>query len=137
MKVIGFDHIAIQTSHLDNAIEFYVDILGAELITRRKFKRRQMAWLRFGQTKIELFSKRDRETLLQWSDFYSGPVHISLLVEDLETFLKHVLAKGAEFHPSHPEPFTPPVKGAGMIAYLRGPDGEEVELRSLDDTGAE
>jgi hypothetical protein len=43
------------------------------------------------------------------------------------------LAKGARFHPSHPEPFLPPVPGASKIAYLLGPDGEEVEIRDRDD----
>jgi catechol 2,3-dioxygenase-like lactoylglutathione lyase family enzyme len=127
--VVSIDHIAVQTSDLDKAIHFYVDVLGAILLDRRSFKKRQMAWLKVGSTKIELFSKRQGETLEDWNDFYSGPVHIAFRVENLDAFLAEALAKGARFHPSHPAPFVPPVEGASKIAYLLGPDGEEVEIR--------
>ncbi|MGC3972265.1 MAG: VOC family protein [Pirellulales bacterium] len=123
------DHVALQTQHFDAAVEFYTRVLGAELLERRPFKRRQMAWLRLGAIKLELFSARDGETLEPWNDFTVGPVHIALRVPNLDAFLKHALAAGAKFHPSHPAPFTPPVPDARPIAYLLGPDGEEVEIR--------
>lgn len=130
---IKLDHVALQTSHFDAAIEFYTQILGADLLSRGRFKRREMAWLRLGTgdaaVKLELFSRRDGETLAPWTDFTSGPVHLALRVPNLEEFLADALAKGAAFHPSHPGPFTPPVAGAKPIAYLLGPDGEEVEVR--------
>ena len=129
MKILAVDHIAVQTSNLDAALQFYVGVLGANLIVRQKFKRREMAWLSVGNTKIEMFSKRSGETLKPWSDFYSGPVHIAFRVENLDQFLNAALEKGARFHPSHPDPFVPPVEGASKIAYLLGPDGEEVEIR--------
>jgi catechol 2,3-dioxygenase-like lactoylglutathione lyase family enzyme len=127
--VLSIDHVAVQTSDIDEALHFYVDILGAVLVERRNFKKRQMAWLKCGDTKIELFSKRAGENLEIWSDFYSGPVHIAFHVANLDAFLSAALAKGARFHPSHPTPFVPPVAGASKIAYLLGPDGEEVEIR--------
>lgn len=123
------DHVALQTAHFDEAIEFYTRILGAELIERRPFKCRQMAWLRIGSVKLELFGAREGEALQPWSDFAVGPVHLALRVPNLDDFLKQALAAGARFHPSHPAPFTPPVPGARPIAYLLGPDGEEVEIR--------
>lgn len=130
---ICIDHIALQTSHFDAAIDFYVRILGAELLSRGRFKRREAAWLRIGEggstVKLELFSRRDGDTLAPWTDFTSGPVHLALRVPNLDAFLVEALAKGATFHPSHPTPFTPPVAGARRIAYLLGPDGEEVEIR--------
>ena len=123
------DHVALQTAHFDAAVDFYTRILGAALLERRQFKRRQMAWLRLGEVRLELFSARDGETLAPWSDLTSGPVHLALRVPNLDEFLQHALACGAKFHPSHPGPFTPPVAGARPIAYLLGPDGEEVEVR--------
>jgi len=131
---ITVDHIALQTSHFDAAIDFYVRILGAELLSRGRFKRREQAWLRIGEgenaVKLELFSRRDGETLAAWSDFTSGPVHLAFRVPNLDSFLMEAQAKGAVLHPSHPTPFTPPVAGAKPIAYLLGPDGEEVEIRA-------
>lgn len=130
---ITLDHIAIQTSHFDAAIDFYVGILGATLLSRGRFKKREAAWLQIGDgedaVKLELFSRRDGETLAPWSDFTSGPVHLALRVPDLAAFLNEALEKGATYHSSHPAPFTPPVTGARPIAYLLGPDGEEVEIR--------
>lgn len=130
---VKLDHVALQTSHFEAAIDFYTRILGAELLSRGRFKRREMAWLKLGDgeaaVKLELFSRRDGETLAPWSDFTSGPVHLALRVPNLDAFLTAALANGATFHPSHPQPFTPPVDGAKPIAYLLGPDGEEVEIR--------
>jgi hypothetical protein len=95
------DHVALQTAHFDAAVDFYTRILGAELLERRQFKRRQMAWLRLGEVRLELFSARDGETLAPWSDFTSGPVHLALRVPNLDEFLQHALLR-AKYHPSHP-----------------------------------
>lgn len=125
-------HVALQSAHLDQAVRFYTELFGAELLSRRPFKRREMAWLRIGDLKLELFSARAGERLNKWSDFIPGPVHLAFEVADLDAFLERVKSLGAHLHPSHPEPFTPPVPGAGRIAYLLGPDGEEVEVREPD-----
>jgi len=132
-KAIAIDHVAVQTSDIEKALRFYTEILGVELVERRKFKKRSMAWLKVGNVRIELFSKREGEKLENWNDFYSGPVHISFAVENLDSFLDEALKRGAKFHPSHPAPFVPPVEGAKKIAYLLGPDGEEVEIRGMSD----
>jgi len=133
LNVAGIHHIAIQTSDIDKALNFYTNVLGAQLLERRKFKKRNFAWLKVGEVKLELFSAREDEELEVWRDFYSGPVHIAFTVENLDVFLEAACQHGAQFHPSHPEPFVPPVPGAGKIAYLIGPDGEEVEIRSASD----
>jgi catechol 2,3-dioxygenase-like lactoylglutathione lyase family enzyme len=127
--VIGIHHVAIQTSSIEAAVAFYTDVLGAQLLEKGKFKKRDMVWLRIGDTKVELFSRREGEQLLPWNDAYSGPVHLAILVKDLDVFLESALQKGAKFHPSHPGPFVPPVPGASKIACLLGPDGEEIEIR--------
>ena len=105
--VARIDHVAIQTSDLGKALRFYVDILGAEIIERRRFKKREMAWLRVSGLRLELFSVRDGERLLEWTDFQPGPVHLAFVVEDLDAFLSIALGQGAQFHPSHPAPFVP------------------------------
>ena len=125
-------HVALQTAYLDQAVQFYTELFGAELLSRRPFKRREMAWLKIGDLKLELFSARVGERLNDWIDFIPGPVHLAFEVADLDHFLDRAKSLGAQLHPSHPEPFTPPVPGAGRIAYLLGPDGEEVEVREPD-----
>lgn len=133
---VRLHHVAVQTAHFDQSLQFYTVLLGAELLVRRPFKRREMAWLKVGEISIELFSTRssEEELLQQWTDYIPGPVHLAFEVEDLNAFLERATKFGARLHPSHPEPFTPPVPGAGRIAYLLGPDGEEVEIREPDPT---
>lgn len=126
-------HIAIQTNDIDKSIHFYKEILGAELLEKKRFKKRHMAWLKVGEVKLEVFSKRKGEILEKWNDFYSGPVHVAFSVHDIDAFLENAVKNGAQFHPSHPQPFVPPVPGANKIAYLLGPDGEEVEIRGISD----
>ena len=125
-------HVALQTANFDQAIKFYTELFGAELLVRRPFKRREMAWLKIGGIQLELFCVRAGERLIDWNDFLPGPVHLAFEVDNLDDFLDRAKTLGALLHPSHPEPFTPPVSGAGRIAYLLGPDGEEVEVREPD-----
>lgn len=127
---VSIHHVAVQTRDLDRALAFYVGVLGATLLERRQFKKRQLAWLSFGEVRIELFSARTGEELTAWDDFFPGPVHIAFLVNDLDQIIEHAQRLGVSLHPSHPEPFVPPVAGVGRIAYLLGPDGEEVEIRT-------
>lgn len=129
IKALRIDHIAIQTMDLQKAIKFYVEVIGAELLEKRNFKKREMAWLRIGNNRIEIFSPRAGEELQSWNDYHPGPVHLAFVVENLEEFLQHAGSRGVPLHPSHPAPFVPPVPGAGTIAYVLGPDGEEVEIR--------
>ena len=131
-SVCSVHHVALQTEHLDQAVKFYTELFGAELLSRRPFKRREMTWLKLGDMRLELFSARKGERLNDWNDFIPGPVHLAFEVADLEVFLNRAKSLGTQLHPSHPEPFTPPVPGAGRIAYLLGPDGEEVEVREPD-----
>lgn len=128
-KVKAIHHIAIQTSDIEKTINFYVKVLGCELVDKYPFKKRTMAWLKINETFIEVFSKRDDDQLMKWNDLYSGPVHISFIVENLEPFISQAIKLGAKLHPSHPEIFTPPVNGAKPLAYLLGPDGEEIEIK--------
>jgi len=127
--ICALHHVAIQTGHFEESLAFYVEVLGLRLLERRQFKRRQLAWLQAGSTKIELFSNREGEALALWSDFYCGPVHLAFEVANLDDFLALAQKRGARFHPSHPEPFVPPVPNEPRIAFLLGPDGEEVEIR--------
>ncbi len=132
---VAVHHVALQTSHFDEAVAFYRDVLGLELLEQRPFKRRRLAWLRAGEVLLELFSNREGDALQAWTDFHPGPVHLAFEVDDLDEFLRHAKKLGAGLHPSHPEPFVPPVPGAGRIAYLVGPDGEEVEVRGKEVAG--
>jgi glyoxylase I family protein len=125
-------HVAVQTSRYPEALRFYTEVLGMRVLSDRPFKRRTVAWLQAGNTRVELFSNRAGEELVPWSDRFAGPIHLAFEVENLRAFLATALERGAKMHPSHPEPFVPPVPGAKEIAYLLGPDGEEIEVRERE-----
>jgi glyoxylase I family protein len=125
-------HVAVQTGRYAEAIRFYTEVLGMRVLSDRPFKRRTVAWLKAGNTRVELFSNRAGEELAPWSDRSAGPIHLAFEVENLREFLAFAAGRGARMHPSHPEPFVPPVPGAKEIAYLLGPDGEEFEVRERD-----
>ena len=72
----GVHHVAIQTQRFDESVRFYVDVLGCELLVRRPFKSREMAWISVGNVQIELFSARAGQQLQPWSDFTPGPTSI-------------------------------------------------------------
>jgi glyoxylase I family protein len=125
-------HVAVQTGRYREAVRFYTEVLGMRVLQDRPFKRRTVAWLQAGNTLVEVFSNRAGEELTPWHDRAAGPVHLAFEVPNLREFLAWARARGAVLHPSHPEPFVPPVPGAREIAYLLGPDGEEVEVRERD-----
>ncbi len=98
MKPTHIEHIGIAVKSLDEAIPFYEKMLGTkcyaiEEVTDQKVK---TAFLRIGQTKIELLESTDPE----------GPVgkhiekrgegihHIAYAVEDIESHLKDAEESG-------------------------------------------
>ncbi|RLD34803.1 MAG: methylmalonyl-CoA epimerase [Bacteroidetes bacterium] len=98
MKPTHIEHIGIAVKSLDEAIPFYEKMLGTkcyaiEEVTDQKVK---TAFLRIGQTKIELLESTDPE----------GPVgkhiekrgegihHIAYSVEDIESHLKDAEESG-------------------------------------------
>lgn len=121
-------HIAIQTGKFRESIIFYRN-LGLIVLEEKRFKKRELSWIDAGTVLIELYSKKDDEELDAWSDRYSGPVHLAFSVQNFPETIRELREKKIPFHPSHPEPFLPPVANAKWVAYLLGPDGEEVEIR--------
>jgi methylmalonyl-CoA/ethylmalonyl-CoA epimerase len=98
MKPTHIEHIGIAVSNLKEAIEYYEKVLGLtcykiEEVPDQKVK---TAFLRIGQTKIELLESTDPE----------GPVgkfiekrgegvhHIAFAVENIEEYLKDAETKG-------------------------------------------
>ena len=45
-QVLRFHHVALQTAHLDQSVQFYAEVLGAEWVVRRPFKREPRMTLR-------------------------------------------------------------------------------------------
>jgi methylmalonyl-CoA/ethylmalonyl-CoA epimerase len=98
MKPSHIEHIGIAVSNLKEAIEYYENVLGLKCykIEEVPDQKVRTAFLRIGETKIELLESTDRE----------GPVgkfiekrgegvhHIAFAVSDIEGHLKDAEGKG-------------------------------------------
>jgi lactoylglutathione lyase len=143
MKIIGADHTSYTISNLERSLNFYVNILGMEMLWKRKIEDAyfcdiigfpdcsvQAAHLRIPGTDhhLELFEyvnpggeKADVRTN------NVGSSHLSLVVDDLWAAYEELETKGVEFR-SPPIEITHGVNKGGWAVYLLDPDGITIEL---------
>jgi methylmalonyl-CoA epimerase len=99
-KIKRVDHIGIAVRKLDEAIERFVQILGAELIQKKELRisgsRIVVAYLRLGDTIIGLDQATDQEGFI--AKFIErrgeGLHHLGLEVDDLNDFKEALRKKG-------------------------------------------
>lgn len=143
MKVIGVDHTSYTVSNLERSIEFYVGVLGCDVLWQREITNQyfrdvmgfpdavvKAAHLRIpgSNHKLELFEYvRPRGTPADMRTNNPGSSHMAFLVEDLLSAYEELKAKGVQFR-------SPPVyldagayKG-GYAVYMLDPNGITVEL---------
>ncbi|MGI1658757.1 MAG: VOC family protein [Desulfitobacterium sp.] len=115
----GLAHIGIKTVDMNQAVAFYKDVLGFDLIERIKPGNVELIFMKFGENVIELIEIDDHRK------FEDGAVnHLALKVEDIfraVTWLKdhHVECINQE----------PREMGEGRFNFFfRGPSGEKLEL---------
>jgi lactoylglutathione lyase len=143
MRVTGADHTSFTVSNLDRSLEFYVDLLGCELVGRRDITNQyfrdivgfpecvvRAAWLRIpgSDHKLELFEYvRPFGIPADTRTNNPGSSHISFYVDDLRDAYDELRSKGVRFR-------SPPIyidAGAGKgghALYMFDPDGITVEL---------
>jgi len=78
-------HICIQTNNYKESLDFYIDILGFELIKETpNFHGREFnTWISLGSFMIELQTGKN-ESLGKYNKNSEGIVHFCLLVDDVE-----------------------------------------------------
>lgn len=118
MKTIKIDHIGIAVNNMEQALKFYTGILGLhlegeEVVADQKVK---TAFLPTGDTEVELLESTDPEGPI--AKFIEkrgeGIHHIAWQVEDIESALKELEARGVRLIDAKPRP------GAGgkRIAFI-------------------
>jgi methylmalonyl-CoA/ethylmalonyl-CoA epimerase len=118
MKPLHIEHIGIAVSNLKEAIEYYENVLGLKCykIEEVPDQKVRTAFLKIGQTKIELLESTDPEGPVgkYIANRGQGVHHIALAVENIEEHLKEAESKGVKLIDSVPR------KGAeGLsIAFL-------------------
>ena len=144
MRVTGADHTSFTVSNLDRSLEFYVEILGCELVWRREDITSQYfrdivgfpdsvvrgAYLRIpgSDHKLELFEYvKPRGIAADTRTNNPGSSHIAFHVDDLLAAYEELRNRGVRFR-------SPPVfidvgtSHGGYAVYMLDPDGITVEL---------
>ena len=129
--VKAFHHICIQTEDFDASLQFYRDILGFEVIKDNKgfHTRAHNTWLQGPGILIELQTPKEKEQFREWSKLNSGPVHIALLVDDVQKMFEHFKKLDHQRYKIKNGKIVYSVNENTTIFKAIAPEGTEVEIR--------
>jgi len=132
VAVTGLHHVGIAVEDLEQAIETYERLFGAEVEHRESLADQgaDVALLRVGQSRVELLASRGPDTPVGKFLAGRGPGmhHIAFEVEDVEAELSRLSAAGAELIDEQPRrgilgheiAFVHPAATGGVLAELVG-----------------
>lgn len=127
--------VAVQTADFEKALDFYVRILGLEVLRAPfQFKTRQLAWLRGGPVQIELYSIRAGVSPEPYDDNRVGPDHIAFVTDDLDALVLYFSGQNVKILRG---PLIPPSGDPKQprVLFVEGPDGDELQFREPDGWG--
>lgn len=111
MKPVGIHHVNLLFEDIDATREFYRETMGFEEIDRPDFGFPGL-WFQMGAQQLHLMEGPAPDSLQ----------HFALEVDDLDTVLADLAARGLVVSAGDPVP------GAGRQAFLRDPTGNLIEL---------
>ena len=119
----SFHHVHLVCRDLEKMIDFFVEVIGAKLVKRRKFGTAEGAALDLQGIGINLrIAREGEETRDNLTQSTYGYDHIGLQVEDVQAAYDDLTNRGYYF-------LTPPTKSVGvMIAFFKGPENITIEL---------
>jgi glyoxylase I family protein len=112
VQVLGVQHVSLNVPHVEEALAFYVGILGMELRADRPAFGFGGAWLDVGPQQVHLIEAPAPEDRGQ---------HVAFQVADLDATVAELRQQGIEV--GDPSPV-----GASRQAFLHDPAGNRVEL---------
>ena len=128
--VCKLHHVAIQTADFDRAFWFYTELLGLTVVKPPfNFKnKRTLTWLDAGGVLVELYSVKKNTQPEPYCDRRIGADHVAFMCLDLDAILDRLTRTNIKFLKG---PFFPPTGDPDQprVAFIEGPDGEELELR--------
>src|ERR1044071_5442399 len=98
----GIDHVAIAVHDLEESILLYTNVLGFELVERRRTEGKQTAMvsavLKAGPVSVVLLQGTSPESQVSKFVEHFGPgvQHLAIAVEDLPTLAEDLKSKGME-----------------------------------------
>ncbi|MBC8355978.1 MAG: VOC family protein [Planctomycetes bacterium] len=138
-------HLGLTVRDIEQAIDFYRDVLGMEVVGRRPSVKTDYVAQQTGYPDVELnvasfrISPTSQQTL-EVVQYMSHPVepsqpatnqpgtsHLCLLVDDLRASYNDLAARGVRFK-SEPVTITAGPNQGGLVVYFFDPDGYTIEL---------
>src|SRR4051812_42660661 len=102
------NHISVAVPSIDDALNFYRDLLGLEVTRMVTDQERQLriAFVKIGETEIELLEPLNDDNTVQRFLQRRGPGlhHICLEVEDIRATMDDLMQRGVEFVDPDPRP---------------------------------
>jgi len=112
MRVVGVHHVSINVKNVDEALSFYVDVLGLTPRADRPNFSFGGAWLDVGGQQIHLIEGEPPADVGQ---------HVALHVDDVDAVVSELRDRGIEV--SAPVPV-----GTGRQSFLHDPAGNRIEI---------
>ena len=108
MDATGFHHLGVAVADLDEAIDIYRRLFGAEVELRETLEDQGVdtALLRVGESRIELLASRGPDSPVGRFLDRRGPGmhHVAFEVDDVGAELRRLEAEGAELIDEEPRP---------------------------------
>ncbi len=129
-KILGFHHLALNTSDLEKSVKFYTECLGFTVYRRWKSGdgSKDICLLDCGNgNKMELFSSANPRTT--YDEEAGNVIHIAFRVDNAKYWFDKTVSFGAEVHMEIAEkvlPADPPINC--ILGFVKGPDGELIEF---------
>ncbi len=123
---VTLDHFALSVSDVDQAVQFYKDILHLKEITNRT-ESEGIRWMSLGDEKeLHLVSTVHSEIQL------NKAVHLALATTDFDGIVKNLQDKGINYSNWPGEPNKISIRADGIRqVYFQDPDGYWIEVNSV------
>ena len=132
MSIKMMHHVCIQTEKYEEALEFYMRILGFEIVqeTPNFHNRAFNTWLKLGNFMIEIQTAKQGEMLNPWSSLNEGIVHLCFLVDNVFEEIERIQQLGYEHFKIKNGEIVYKVED-GYLFKIKAPEGTEIEIRDL------
>jgi catechol 2,3-dioxygenase-like lactoylglutathione lyase family enzyme len=117
VSTIGINHVSVNARDVQESMDFYVELLGAEPVPSPNFGN-NVQWLAIGSTQLHLF-ERDVEV--------PSRHHFAVTVEDLEPAYRAAERRGAFEHEAFGNHLIE-LPGDVVQLYVRDPVGNLMEI---------
>lgn len=130
MSIKNIHHVCIQTEKYKESLEFYINILGFELVKETpNFHTRDFnTWLKLGSFMIELQTSKKGDKLNNWSSLNEGIVHMCFKADDIHEEFNRIKKLGyTNFKLKNGEEIYKIENG--YLFKIKAPEGTEIEIR--------